>query len=435
MGRAKKNKAEIEKEKAKFELEKQLAKVYTPSNPITDSNLFSGRTGLLEHLRGQLLTTGTNFIFYGERGVGKTSFCNVLFTKYKVITHSCSTNDDFVTIFLNILSSHGLQFTESDRKLLADAGYKIGADNILSVEGKIGAEEAEEPVAKQRLDLNFVIKKLTNLQTQIDAIVLDEFQNIKRQEIQTEIIEVVKGLADKNIKLKIVIVGIADSDTQLLTSKEYPQYKLRHFTAVRIPKMEFEELQDIMDKRDQLFGIKFEPEVKRWIVEISSGYPQYVHKFALNSSISWLSENIIPIGASIINFILSIFGKSSTTISVGSINMNISANNLTTAVKQFIKEFDENYPEVALQYRKAIESSDGNLIQQILLLMAKSPSAAIEMEDMAKSLNKDKAEIKRVIENNLGIIRKFDEHNYGYSFSQLRPYIRSWEYLQQKNAI
>lgn len=429
-----KKKAVTENEKAKFDLEEQLSKVYTPGNPINDSNLFSGRQELLNRLRSQLLITGTNFIFYGERGVGKTSFCNVLFTGYMIHSHTCSRNDDFVTIFLNILSSRGLQFTETENRLLAEAGYKIGSDNLLSVEGKISAGEKEEPIAKQRLDLNFVLKKLAQLQTQIDAIVLDEFQNIKRQEIQTEIIEVVKGLADTNIKLRIVIVGIADSDTQLLTSQEYPQYKMRHFIAEKIPKMGFKELQDIIDKREQLFGIKFEPEVKRWVAEISSGYPQYAHKLALYSCYSWVGENIIKIGESLINLIRSIFGISSKSPSIESINMNITPKNLAVAVKQFIEEFDANYTEVAPQYRKAIESSDKHIIQQILLLLAKSPLDAIKIEEIAKSLNKDEAEIKRAFENNLGIlVRKFNEHSYGYSFSQLRPYVRSWEYLQHEN--
>ena len=427
-----KKKAGIEQKKAK--LEEQLSQVYTPGNPITKSNLFSGRQELLNRLRSQLSIRGTNFIFYGERGVGKTSFYNVLFNGYRIQTHNCSKNDDFVTIFLNILSSRGLQFTETERKLLADVGYKIGSDNLLSVEGNISAEEKEEPIAKQRLDLNFVIKKLANLQTQIDAIVLDEFQNIKRQEIQTEIIEVVKGLADKNIKLRIVIVGIADSDTRLLTSQEYPQYKLRHFLAEKIPKMGFEELQGIIDKREQLFGIKIEPEVKRWIVEISCGYPQYVHKLALYSCFNWVSENIIKIGATILSIILSIFGKSSEPLPIEKINMNITTNNLAKAIKQFIEEFDANYPDIASQYRKAIDSSDKHIIQQILLLLAKFPLDTTTVEKIADSLNKDDVEIRRVIEDNLGVlVRRSNKHSYGFSFSQLKPYVQSWEYLQHEN--
>ena len=344
--------------------------------------------------------------------------------------HNCSKNDDFVTIFLNILSSRGEQFTEIERKLLADAGYKIGSDNLFSVDGKISAEEKEEPIAKQRLDLNFVLKKLAKLQNDIDAIVLDEFQNIKKHEIQTEIIEVVKGLADKNVKLNIVIVGVADSDTQLLTSQEYPQYKLRHFIAKKIPKMETDELQDIIDKREKLYGIKFEKDVRRWIAEISSGYPQYVHQFALYSCLYWLADNLVEI----IKGILQIFGISIKSPTIENINMHIGSKNLIAAAKLFVDEFESNYSEAASQYKEAIKSFDKDIVEKMVHILAISRLGTMELEDIAKKSDNDVTEIKRLIENNLdAIIYKFDENRYGFSFPQLKPYFRSLEYLKSIN--
>ena len=424
---ARNRKKQTAAEQKKAELEKQLSKIYTPSSPITDSQLFSGRQQIIQSLRRHLSIAGMNFVLYGERGVGKTSFYKVSFDGYNIEVHNCSKNDDFITIFLNILSSRGEQFTEGERKLLADAGYKIGSDNLLSVEGKISAEEKEEPIAKQRLDLNFVLKKLTKLQNEIDAIVLDEFQNIKKHEIQTEIIEVVKGLADKNIKLNIVIVGVADSDTQLLTSQEYPQYKLRHFIAKKIPKMEIEELQDIIDKREELYGIKFEKDVRRWIAEISSGYPQYVHQLALYSCVYWLVDNV----AEIIEGILQFFGISLKSPTIENINMHIGSKNLFDAVKQFVDEFESNYSELASQYKETIESYDKDIVEKMVLILAKSRLGTMEIEDIAEKSDNDVTEIKRLIENNLDrIIYKFDENRYGFRFPQLIPYFRSLEYLK-----
>lgn len=117
-------------------IQQQLAQIYTPGVPITDPALFSGRQRLLSDLRLELPVAGRNFVLYGERGVGKTSFYNVLLHGFSVERHNCSKQDDFVTIFLNILGKRGEQFTDADHELLAKAGYKIGGDKLfVTVEG------------------------------------------------------------------------------------------------------------------------------------------------------------------------------------------------------------------------------------------------------------------------------------------------------------
>ena len=432
----KKGKAELRRREIEKALMKEVGTIYTPGDPITDPCLFSGRNEILDHLRGQLQIKGMNFVFYGERGVGKTSFCNTLFSGYRIQRHNCSKRDDFVTVFLNILSNLGEQFTEDECKLLKDAGYSIGSDNILSVREKLGMEETVRPVAVQRLDLNFVLKKLAKMQNQLDVIVFDEFQNIENPEIQTEIIEVVKGLADKNIETRIAIVGVACSDTNLLTTTNYPQYKLRHFTAERIPKMHFEELIDIINKREILFKIKFEPDVKNSIARISSGYPSYVHKLALYSCFKWILDYVVAVSLSILSLI-PIIGEifSSRKPRIERVGFDIKTENLIGALRLFTAEFEKNYPDTVKQYTTAIKSSDKEIVQQILLLFAKSQFEEIRGKKIASMLGVDEKKIISVVENSLNVlIRKLNEHNYGLTFPQIKPFILSLEYLQHKGS-
>jgi len=49
----------------------ELANIFTPSKPIEDPRLFSGRQQLLADLKAQLPTAGMNFVLYGERGRGR----------------------------------------------------------------------------------------------------------------------------------------------------------------------------------------------------------------------------------------------------------------------------------------------------------------------------------------------------------------------------
>jgi hypothetical protein len=216
---------------AQSDIQRQLAGVYTPGSPITKPELFSGRHALLDELRAGLLSLGRNFVLFGERGVGKTSFYNVRLYDFHVGRHNCSQRDDFATIFLNILSRLGEQFTPGDRQLLNKFGYEVGGDNMLfSLRTTQEAKTTDVPVVQQHLDLNFVVNKLNRLQTRLEVIVLDEFQNISRPEVQTDIIEVAKALSDNNIQIKLVVVGIGQRVEDLVTS---PQLEASNTELVR----------------------------------------------------------------------------------------------------------------------------------------------------------------------------------------------------------
>jgi hypothetical protein len=50
---------------------------------------------------------------------------------------------------------------------------------------------------------------------------------------------VVKGFAERKVDVKIFLLGVADSDDELIPSKEYPQYKGRHFFVRRVTRMSY----------------------------------------------------------------------------------------------------------------------------------------------------------------------------------------------------
>jgi AAA+ ATPase superfamily predicted ATPase len=276
------------------ELKDALGAVYTPGKPIADPALFSGRDQLLADLRAGLPDTGLHVVLYGERGVGKSSLWRILLHDRKVQVHTASASDDFVSIFLRVLEQLGEQFTEAERERLSEVSSSIGKDGVASIGSKVGEEITEKPIAERTLDLNLVLDRLARSAESLDAVVIDEFQNISRHAVQSQIIEVVKGFSDHGVNIKIFLVGVADSDDELIQTPDYPQYKGRNFVAKRVPRMSDDEVREILNRREERYRVRFEDEVRVLIVHIASGYPVTAHQLALAASREWVNRSFEP---------------------------------------------------------------------------------------------------------------------------------------------
>jgi replication-associated recombination protein RarA len=55
-----------------------VGQIYTPSFPIEFQELFSGRSEELRSVVQIISQKGKQLIIYGDRGVGKTSFANIV---------------------------------------------------------------------------------------------------------------------------------------------------------------------------------------------------------------------------------------------------------------------------------------------------------------------------------------------------------------------
>ena len=367
------------------ELQKALALVYTPGTPIEDPDLFSGREELLDDLRAELPVAGVHLVLYGERGVGKSSLWNVLLTDRKVEQHSASSSDDFVSIFLRALEALGEQFTVEQRSRLADLSSSIGKEGVASVGSKISEEATERPIAERKLDLNFVLDRIAARSKSLDAIVIDEFQNVSTQAVQTQIIEVVKGFADRGLNIKILLVGVADSDDELIPAREYAQYKGRHFIARRVPRMTDGEVRDIIDRREQRFRAGFDEQVKAAIARISGGYPATAHRLALASAQAWVRRAALGHTASLMLRIASFVPGLGVldSLSVKKAGVKVESRDLERAVHGLVADFFEHHPAAAARYDEALDSARAAEINRVISSLANSPTTRMTLERLA----------------------------------------------------
>lgn len=98
-----------------------LNKVFSPSSPIKKSDFFSGRITQIDKICDVINEDGQHAIVYGERGVGKTSFANIIsesLTNIYPIKITCNKNDTFHTLWKQAFNQ--IQFS----KTIAGLGFK-----------------------------------------------------------------------------------------------------------------------------------------------------------------------------------------------------------------------------------------------------------------------------------------------------------------------
>jgi hypothetical protein len=410
------------------ELQKALATIYTPANPIDDPKLFSGRSELLAELRSDLTVVGSHLVLYGERGVGKTSLWSVLLCDRKVARHSASELDDFVSIFLRVLEGLGEEFTENERKQLAEVSSSIGLEKVASASSTLSTEAVEKPVAQRSLDLNFVLDRVARRAGDLDAIVIDEFQNIRMADVQTQIIEVVKGFTDRNVRVTIVMVGVADSDDELLSSREYEQYKGRHFFARRVPRMPEDELRDILERRERTYEVKFDEDVKTAIVSIASGYPGTAHRLALLAAQAWATRAFLGHAASALLAVLRVFGVGKA-LSVEKANVHVEQQDLRRAVERFIGDFREHHAALTIRYDQLIASPTWRDVERVISTLASSPTARIDTDELARITGLTEDDLARVLDIEAPELVQRVNGSCRLAVRQLRAFIEANRYL------
>jgi hypothetical protein len=412
-------------------LKEGLAKIYTPGAPIEDPNLFSGRRDLLTRLSNGMGEAGKHFVLYGESSVGKSSLWQVLLADKRVCRHSASKSDNFASIFLPVLETIDEQFTAGERQRTLSGELSAG------VPGAVGAKAGESvgstyaAVATPTVNLNFVRERISRHQKEIDAIVIDQFQKIDSAVVQDELIELAKSLSDNKIPVRLFFVGVADSDEHLVSSSEYREAKDRHFIVKRVPRMNDEEIRDILDRRRRMFKVELEGEVKSAIVEIASGYPSVAHRLALASSQNWVMRAFTGFAMSLLSNLLGILGGLGPTgeIAVKKAGVHIEHDDLRAAVETFVADFEENHVSAAAGYEEVCGGGSRENFERVVEAVASSPAAHLDASALTSQLKMDPKELESLIDSGFGLLQKTRE-GCELVVRETRPYIRAKRYLE-----
>lgn len=272
-------------ESANFaELASQAGTLFTPAAPVSERELFAGRTSQIRQVIDAINQPGQHAVLYGERGVGKTSLGSVI--KRFLDAHpqviapriNCLSEDNYTALWRRMFDQIVLAAEEPR------AGLRGG------IKSTIASLAAEMP---EPLDLSHVIRSLTKLaQRGIVITIFDEFDTIKSQQTRRAMAETIKAFSDFNVDSTILIVGVADNVSGLIS--EHLSIE-RAVTQVKVPRMSDRELREVVLGRLQKLALDIDDDALSRICELSKGLPHYVHLLGLHATRAALDEQKIRI--------------------------------------------------------------------------------------------------------------------------------------------
>ena len=272
--------------------------VFTPHQPISAAELLFGRKDELRRLVETLNTPGQHVLLYGERGVGKSSLANVatlimkITTGRGVLVKRCDRSDTFATILQTTLKLVGADLTLSE-VATRDAWKTVGS---LSVPHVTGSHEKAQEVARTYratggISPSTVVEAIGHLDV---LLLIDEADAISSADDRGQLAELIKLLSDSGSRMKIMMVGIAQTGSELTAAHPSVQRCLKE---TKLRRMDDAELREIVTTGASILSLRFTSEVVTAIVKLSAGYPHFTHLIALKCAEEAIVANQTVIGA------------------------------------------------------------------------------------------------------------------------------------------
>lgn len=248
--------------------------VFKPHSPVSENEHFSGRREELRKVIDAINQDGQHAVIFGERGVGKTSLANILASRLHntggtlISPHvSCSSGESFSSIWRQVFSEIEItkrvkrvgfteEATEEIRSLLDEMPDDIGPGDVRS--------------ALRLLATGVVL-----------VIVIDEFDRVSSQKTKAQFADTIKMLSDYTVNTTIVLVGVADTVTDLISGHASVA---RALVEVPVPRMSGVELQLILKNGLTRLGMNITGDAVDHASFLCRGFPHFAHLLGLHAS-------------------------------------------------------------------------------------------------------------------------------------------------------
>ncbi len=245
---------------------------FSPSRPIVDSELYSGRTRLLRSLISAVEDSNMHVIIFGTRGIGKTSTLHVLNAmarKARYIVHygSCGQNVTFAELFGAVLSDIPLLFHQDYDPVASEVEEGLSFADLYQ----------DEPITVPLLSEAFT--RISGTQV---LVILDEFDRVEDGNVRRLVAELIKNLSDRAAPVQLVIAGVAQNIDEIV--EHIPSIR-RNILPIRVPNMEAAEVRELVGRGADRSGLRFADEARERIVALALGLPYIASLLAHHASL------------------------------------------------------------------------------------------------------------------------------------------------------
>ncbi|MCM8566297.1 AAA family ATPase [Thauera linaloolentis] len=348
----------------------ELAQTFSPSAPIDQQSLFSGRVTQLMDVINAVNQKGQHAILFGERGVGKTSLARVISS---LVQHSGS------MIVASINCDPMMTFSSLWHKVLEDTSVTTKMSQL----GFTGDMKVERSSLSQFLPAEITPDDVRRLFSRVGKclIVIDELDRLEDEVATTLLADTIKTLSDHAIDATLLLVGVADSVDALISEHQSIE---RALVQIRMPRMSKAELFEIIDKGLRSVDMSITPDAKERIAVISQGLPHFTHLLSLYAAQDAVSSDESKIKVSHVR-------------------------------KAIDSSMDKAQQSIIGAYHKATNSPRENLYPQVLLACALAPQdglgyfAAVEVRPYLTKIMRKEYDIPAFSQH----LNKFCENDRG----------------------
>lgn len=255
----------------------KLHESFTPSQPVSDRKRFAGRQDVLTSVIRAIEEQRLHVILYGERGLGKTSVVHVLTqaardARYLVVYVSCGADSNFDEVFRTIASHIPMLFHST-----------VGPTSPDVEKGKTLADTLPSTPISPRIASDILAKVVG---TRV-VVVLDEFDRSNSELFRQNVAELIKNLSDRLVRVQLVIAGVAQNLTELLTHVPSIQ---RNIFALQMPWMSPAEIRLLIKNGSELCELTFEDAAEDAIVSAAHGSPYLASLISHHAGLCALDE-------------------------------------------------------------------------------------------------------------------------------------------------
>ena len=249
-----------------------LISAFDAAHPVARRRELRGREEQLEALFDGVLSQRKHAIIHGARGSGKTSLVRVFADHADrqgvvLIYLACDAHSDFVALMRPFVRF-------------------VPSGNI-----PVGRERAFRAQAKA-LGTNFGPRALVSLLLELAPkpiiFILDEFDRVTDPAVQDAIATTMKLLSDAKAPAQLLVVGIAQSVTELID--HHPSLR-RHMTAVSVGRIADGEIAKLLDEGAARARISFDAASRNLLVRAAAGSPSHARLFAYHAGFEALERS------------------------------------------------------------------------------------------------------------------------------------------------